>query len=215
MSKLEFLEANSNFISYYRTLRDVNNFLGGTPGLDATNLVITKFIFEFIRINGVNFRDMDPDQYEREYQMFENDFIDVIQNSGENDVDFIRFASLLDEILGIANLRMEALGKIKRNRLGAAVEEEEESSNAVEAASNVTTAVVSVENIQTNSSIDAETIAEITNETTEDENNNESDDNTVESSDRFNTIGSSDESNNEPDESSSESEEYRGFRRYR
>jgi seryl-tRNA synthetase len=119
MSKLEFLEVTRNFRSYYKTLRDVNYYLSSDfdkEKLQAVSQVITKLIFGFIRMNGTTLREMNPDQYEREYQMFQDDFLNIIQNSGENNVDFDDFADLLDELIEIANHRMNALRKVQKTK---------------------------------------------------------------------------------------------------
>ncbi|MGG1675344.1 hypothetical protein ACIFOT_06250 [Neobacillus sp. NRS-1170] len=208
MSKLEFLEANRNFKSYYKTLRDLNNFLDSSPELQAANQAITQLIFEFIRINGVTFRQMDRGQFEREFEIFQEDFLNVIQNSGENNVDFKRFAALLDEIIGIANLRQDALGKIQRIRQESPFGEDDEES--------------SDEAIEIN--VDAQTeITEVLNTALEDsneENNNDpavnSNDvsNEIESSEEFATIVNDEESKEESIESSSDSNKFR-YRRFR
>jgi hypothetical protein len=117
MTKLDFLEVNRNFRSYYKTLRDVNYYLGnselGQEKINATTTVITKLIFDFIRTSGSTFREMDQEKFEIEYEMFHDDFLRIIENSGVNNVDFDEFAGLLDELIGIVNHRMTALGKIK------------------------------------------------------------------------------------------------------
>ncbi|WP_223590442.1 hypothetical protein [Neobacillus bataviensis] len=212
MSKLEFLEANQNFKSYYKTLRDLNNYLSSSPELQTANQTITQLIFEFIRINGVTFRQMDRGQFEQEYQIFQEDLLNVIQNSGENNVDFNRFAALLDEIIGIANLRQEALGKIQRTKLesplGDADEDDDESSD---------------EAIEINVEAQAE-ITEILNTAVEESNEEDTIDPTVnsnntvnelESSDDFSTIATDEESKEESIESSNDGDKYRTYRRYR
>lgn len=120
MTKLDFLEVNRNFRSYYKTLRDVNYYLTnselGQGKIEVATDVMTKLIFDFIRTNGTTFREMDSDIFEVEYQMFHEDFLRIIEHSGVNNVDFDEFASLLDELIGIANQRMAALQKIKTTR---------------------------------------------------------------------------------------------------
>lgn len=120
MSKLEFLEVNRDFRSYYRTLRDVNYYYSnselGKEHIETTTQVITKLIFDFIRTDGITFREMNPEKYDKEYQMFQEDFLEIIENSGVNNVDFEEFASLLDELIEIANHRFSALQKIKTTR---------------------------------------------------------------------------------------------------
>ncbi|MDN3016307.1 hypothetical protein PH210_08855 [Paenibacillus sp. BSR1-1] len=212
MSKLEFLEANQNFKSYYKTLRDLNNFLSSSPELQTANQTITQLIFEFIRVNGVTFREMDRGQFEREYQIFQEDLLNIIQNSGENNVDFNGFASLLDEIIVIANLRQEALGKIQRTKLesplGNADEDEDESSE---------------EALEINVEAQAE-ISEILNTAVEETNEEDNNDpalnsnnavNEFESSDDFSAIAADEESKEESIESSSDGDKYRTYRRYR
>ena len=128
MSKLEFLEVTRNFKSYYKTLRDVNYYLVSDfdkEELQTASQIITKLIFGFIRMNGTTFREMNPEQYEREFQMFHNDFLNIIQNSGENNVEFDDFAALLDELIGIADHRMNALGKIKKTKQEAVIQSDE------------------------------------------------------------------------------------------
>ncbi|MEH7334408.1 hypothetical protein V7161_17320 [Neobacillus drentensis] len=208
MSKLEFLEANRNFKSYYKTLRDLNNFLSSSPELQAANQAITQLIFEFIRINGVTFRQMDSSQFEREYQIFQEDFLNVILNSGENNVDFNRFAALLDEIIGIANLRQDALGKIQRTKQESPLGEDDEESSDEAIDINVETQTEITEILST-SVVD-----------TNEENNNDPAVNTndvsneIESSDGFATIENDEESKEESIESSSDSNKFR-YRRFR
>jgi hypothetical protein len=120
MAKLEFLEVNKNFKSYYKTLRDVNYYLGdsklGKENIKATTKVITKLIFDFIRTSGTTFRDMDEEKYIKAYEMFHEDFLRIIENSGVNNVEFDEFAGLLDELIQIANHRTAALQKIKTTK---------------------------------------------------------------------------------------------------
>ncbi|HLO11643.1 MAG TPA: hypothetical protein VK190_05240, partial [Pseudoneobacillus sp.] len=118
------------FKSYYQTLRDINYYLNSDSEVDhvklqATSSVISKLILGFIRTNGKSFREMDREQYEKEFLIFYDDFLSVIQNSGENNVDFEQFAALIDEIIGIAVRRKEALDKIQKEKLGTSVENEE------------------------------------------------------------------------------------------
>jgi hypothetical protein len=70
---------------------------------------------------------MDPQQFAREFQIFIPDFLAIIKNSGTNDVDFKVFSKLLDEVLGIANLRASALEKIPK-----ALEEEKTEPNGLD-----------------------------------------------------------------------------------
>lgn len=119
MSNLEFLEISRNFKSYYQTLRDVHYYLTNDSeltqeDLQAVTKVLSKLIYGFIRIKGTSFREMDLEQFEQEFHLFHQDFLNVIQNSGENNVDFDQFTELMDEIIGIAVKRMIALGKIKK-----------------------------------------------------------------------------------------------------
>jgi len=119
MSKLEFLEISRNFTSYYRTLRDIHYYLSNDSELSqeelqAVSKVLSKLIYGFIRIKGTYFREMDREQFEQEFNLFHQDFLNVIQNSGENNVDFDQFTALVDELIGIAVKRTNALGKIKK-----------------------------------------------------------------------------------------------------
>ncbi|NRD79636.1 hypothetical protein HPT25_19940 [Bacillus sp. BRMEA1] len=114
MSNLDFLEVNPNFTTYYRTLRDANYYFFSRPELQDANEVIAQLILKFIQVNGTTFRDMDPEEYERIYRLFEDDLLDVIINSGTNNVDFQAFTEMLDEIIGIARLRDHTLRKINR-----------------------------------------------------------------------------------------------------
>jgi len=130
MSKLKYLEITRNFKSYYQTLRDINYYLNSDSEVDqvklqATSSVISKLILGFIRTNGKSFREMDREQYEKEFLIFYDDFLSVIQNSGENNVDFEQFAALIDEIIGIAVRRKDTLDKIQKEKLGTSVENEE------------------------------------------------------------------------------------------
>ena len=119
MSKLDFLEVSRNFKSYYRTLRDVHFYLTNDSELNPAELqavskVLSKLIYGFIRINGIAFREMNREQYEREFHLFHEDFLSVIQNSGENNVEIDQFIALIDEIMEIAVKRRNALAKIKK-----------------------------------------------------------------------------------------------------
>jgi hypothetical protein len=130
MSKLNYLEITWNFKSYYQTLRDINYYLNSDAEVDhvklkATSSVISKLILGFIRTNGTSFREMDREKYEKEFLIFYDDFLSVIQNSGENNVDFEQFTALIDEIIGIAIRRKDALDKIQKEKLGNSVENEE------------------------------------------------------------------------------------------
>ena len=135
MGKLEFLEVTRNFKSYYKTLRDVNYYLVSdfdNEKLQATSQVLTKLIFGFIRMKGTTFREMTPDQYEKEFQMFQDDFLNIIQISGENNVDFDDFAVLLDELISIANHRTDTLRKIRKTKQEIVSEFEEVESQVIE-----------------------------------------------------------------------------------
>ena len=130
MSNLEFLELSRNFKSYYRTLRDVHYYLTNDSELSQEEVpvvskVLSKLIYGFIRIKGTSFREMDRKQFQQEFNLFHQDFIDVIQNCGENNVDFDQFTALIDEIIGIAVKRTKTLGKIKKGRQVLLLEDEE------------------------------------------------------------------------------------------
>jgi hypothetical protein len=130
MNKLNYLEITWNFKSYYQTLRDINYYLNSDAEVDhvklkATSSVISKLILGFIRTNGTSFREMNREKYEKEFLIFYDDFLSVIQNSGENNVDFEQFTALIDEIIGIAVRRKDALDKIQKEKLGTSVENEE------------------------------------------------------------------------------------------
>ena len=119
MSNLDFLEISRNFKSYYQALRDAHYFLRNDPDLSQEELqavtkVLSKLIYGFIRIKGVSFREMDREQFKQEFNLFHQDFLNVIQNSGENNVEFEQFAALMDEIISIAVMRTIALGKIEK-----------------------------------------------------------------------------------------------------
>ncbi|MFL6555106.1 MAG: hypothetical protein ACJ8MO_03185, partial [Bacillus sp. (in: firmicutes)] len=103
MSNLEFLEVSQNFKSYYRTLRDVHYYLTNDSEvsqeeLQAVSKVLSKLIYGFIPIKGTSFREMDREQFELEFNLFHQDFLNVIKNSGENNVEFDQFTALIDEI---------------------------------------------------------------------------------------------------------------------
>jgi hypothetical protein len=146
MSKLDFLEISRYFKSYYRTLRDVHYYLTNDSEvspeeLRAVSKVLSKLIYGFIRVNGKAFIEMDSEQYEQQFHLFHQDFLNVIQNSGENNVNFDHFTSLIDEILEIAVMRINALGKIRRgsleqvpenNEMTEAADDKTESSNEIE-----------------------------------------------------------------------------------
>ncbi|MFB5197332.1 hypothetical protein ACE198_20790 [Neobacillus sp. KR4-4] len=119
MSNLDFLEISRNFKSYYQALRDAHYYLRNDPDLSQEELhavtkVLSKLIYGFIRIKGVSFREMDREQFKQEFNLFHQDFLNVIQNSGENNVEFEQFAALMDEVIGIAVKRTIALGKIEK-----------------------------------------------------------------------------------------------------
>lgn len=114
MSNLDFLEVNQNFKSYYQTLRDANYYFRNRPEIQGLNQIIGELLLNFIGLNDTTFRDMNPEEYERVYRIFEDDFLDVIKNSALNNDDFQIFAGLIDEIIGIARMRANALQKINR-----------------------------------------------------------------------------------------------------
>jgi hypothetical protein len=130
MSKLDFLEISRYIESYYRTLRDVHYYLTNDSEvspeeLQAVSKVLSKLIYGFIRVNGKAFREMNSEQYEQAYHLFHQDFLSVIQKSGENNVDFDQFTALIDEIIGIAVKRTIALGKIKKVKQESFLEDDE------------------------------------------------------------------------------------------
>ncbi|MEH7075696.1 hypothetical protein [Neobacillus drentensis] len=130
MSNLDFLEISRNFKSYYRTLRDVHFYLTNDPELSKEELqavtkVLSKLIYGFISIKGTSFREMEREQFEQEFNLFHQDFLQVIQNSGENNVSFDDFTSLIDEIIAIAVKRTNTLGKIKKGNQELLFEEAE------------------------------------------------------------------------------------------
>jgi outer membrane murein-binding lipoprotein Lpp len=130
MSQLDFLEVSGNLKSYYRTLRDVHYYLTNDSEvseeeLQAVSKVLSKLIYGFIRIKGTSFREMQLEQFEQEFNIFHQDFLNVIQNSGENNVDFDEFTALIDEIIAIAVKRTIALGKIKRAKNQSLIEDVE------------------------------------------------------------------------------------------
>jgi hypothetical protein len=130
MSKLDFLEISRNFKSYYRTLCDVHYYLTNDSELSdeelqAVSKVISKLIYGFIRINGTSFREMDREQFEQEFNLFHQDFLNVIQHTGENNVDFDQFTALIDELIGIAVKRTNALRKIKKVKQESLLDDDE------------------------------------------------------------------------------------------
>ncbi|MEH6957368.1 hypothetical protein [Neobacillus drentensis] len=130
MGNLDFLEISRNFKSYYQTLRDVHYYLTNDSEvkqeeLEAVSKLLSKLIYGFIRIKGISFREMDRDQFEQEFNLFHQDFLNIIQKSGENNVEFDQFTALIDEIIGIAVKRTIALGKIKKVKQELLLEEEE------------------------------------------------------------------------------------------
>jgi hypothetical protein len=130
MGKLEFLEISQDFKSYYRTLSDVNYYLTSDSEVEKENLqavshVISKLIYGFIRIKGKALREMNREQYEKEFHLFYDDFLCVIQNSGENNLEFDHFAALVDELIGIAIHRQDTLGKIKKVSRGVLTDNKE------------------------------------------------------------------------------------------
>jgi hypothetical protein len=86
---------------------------------------LSKLIYGFIRIKGTSFREMDREQFEQEFNLFHQDFLKVIQTSGENYVDFDQFTALIDEIIGIAVKRTNALGKIIKVKQQPLIEDDE------------------------------------------------------------------------------------------
>jgi uncharacterized protein YoxC len=130
MSNFDFLQISRNFKSYYQTLRDVHYYLTNDSDLSGEELqavskVVSKLIYGFIRINGTSFREMDREQFEQEFNLFHQDFLKVIQTSGENYVDFDQFTALIDEIIGIAVKRTNALGKIIKVKQQPLIEDDE------------------------------------------------------------------------------------------
>jgi hypothetical protein len=130
MSNFDFLQISRNFKSYYQTLRDVHYYLTNDSDLSeeelqAVSKVLSKLIYGFIRIKGTSFREMDSEQFEQEFNLFHQDFLKVIQTSGENNVDFDQFTALIDEIIGIAVMRTNALGKIIKVKQQSLVEDDE------------------------------------------------------------------------------------------
>ncbi|MGF6949679.1 myosin heavy subunit [Neobacillus sp. B4I6] len=130
MNNFDFLEISRNFKSYYQTLRDVHYYLTNDSDLSeeelqAVSKVLSKLIYGFIRIKGTSFREMDSEQFEQEFNLFHQDFLKVIQTSGENNVDFDQFTALIDEIIGIAVMRTNALGKIIKVKQQSLVEDDE------------------------------------------------------------------------------------------
>lgn len=174
MSKLDYLEITRNFRSYYQTLRDANYYLHSDSEVDhdklnTTTSVLSKLILGFIRTNGTSFREMEREQYEKDFQMFYEDFLSVIQNSGENNVDFDHFTSLIDEIIGIAIKRRNALEKIQKEKLGISEENEDELeefenqlSDSTEQAitAKVEEAIIGDEKVNTTNKSDSVTVAE-------------------------------------------------------
>ncbi|MEH6908383.1 hypothetical protein, partial [Neobacillus drentensis] len=96
MGNLDFLEISRNFKSYYQTLRDVHYYLTNDSEvkqeeLEAVSKLLSKLIYGFIRIKGISFREMDREQFEQEFNLFHQDFLNIIQKSGENNVEFDQF----------------------------------------------------------------------------------------------------------------------------
>ncbi|MGG3564897.1 hypothetical protein ABES03_25185 [Neobacillus rhizosphaerae] len=180
MSKLNYLEITRNFKSYYQTLRDINYYLNSDSEVDhvklqATSSIISKLILGFIRTNGTSFREMDREKYEKEFLIFYDDFLSVIQNSGENNVDFEQFTALIDEIIGIAVRRKDALDKIQKEKLGTSVENEEvieEDNNHISTIDNelLTNDEVSVHEVPVDDTIDSITVEDHQQEEVENKN---------------------------------------------
>ncbi len=131
MDNLRYLEITRAFNNYYKTLRDMNVYLQNDPDVDeeelrTASLVISRLIFEFIRVDGTTFLDMNSEEFEMDYQIFKGDFLNIIQSSGEQNVDFEELTELVDDLLEIADRRAETLGKINRGFVEDLFEDEDD-----------------------------------------------------------------------------------------
>jgi glutamine synthetase type III len=81
---------------------------------EATIETLSSLIFHAINIEGTTIREMDNEQYIKDYKRFYSDIMGAIQSCCKNEVDFDVFLEIIDEILGAAVRLATAFDKLKR-----------------------------------------------------------------------------------------------------
>jgi glutamine synthetase type III len=122
MANLNYIHTDEEdpLYSYYVTLCHVYYFHVGENDsekekqqAEATIETISSLIFHAINIEGTTIREMDNEQYVREFKRFYNDIIEAIQECCKNEVDYDVFLEIIDEIIGAARKIATALHKLQ------------------------------------------------------------------------------------------------------
>jgi hypothetical protein len=125
MANLKYIhiEEDDPLNSYYITLCHVYYFNVSEDNsekerlqADATIDTLSSLIFHAINIEGTTIREMDNEQYEKEYKRFYNDIMAAIKECCQNTVEYDEFLIIMDEIIGAAIALASAFNKIDHIR---------------------------------------------------------------------------------------------------
>jgi hypothetical protein len=125
MANLKYihLEEDDPLNSYYITLCHVYYFNVSEDNsekeqqqADATIETLSSLIFHAINIEGTTIREMDNEQYEKEYKRFYGDIMTAIKECCQNTVEYDDFLVIMDEIIGAAIALASAFNKIDHIR---------------------------------------------------------------------------------------------------
>jgi glutamine synthetase type III len=121
-----FFDNEDPTFSYYITLCHVYYFYVSEDNsekekeqADGTIQTLSSLIFHAINIEGTTIREMDNEQYVKDYKRFYSDIMGAIQSCCKNEVDFDVFLQIIDEIIGAAiglATAFDKLSKIKEEK---------------------------------------------------------------------------------------------------
>ncbi|WP_409298542.1 hypothetical protein V1498_09530 [Peribacillus sp. SCS-26] len=119
MAAREHVESDESLESYYIALCDIFYYYPEeTRGSDSEAVkgaihILSGLIFHGISIDGITIREMDQLKYEKMYKRFHSEIMDAIQICSKNEVEFLYFLDILDELFGAAIKLHAAVEKIE------------------------------------------------------------------------------------------------------
>ena len=113
------IDNENHLFSYYITLCHVYYFNVSDDNSEKDRLqtegtidMISSLIFHAINIEGTTIREMENEQYEKDYKRFYNDILTAIKECSKNEVDYPNFLEIIDDIIGAAIKLASAFEKL-------------------------------------------------------------------------------------------------------
>ncbi|WP_409288459.1 hypothetical protein [Peribacillus sp. SCS-37] len=118
MAAREHVEFDESLESYYIALSDIFYYYPeDTRGSDSEAVkgaidILSGLIFHGISIEGITIREMEQLKYEKMYKRFHPEIMNAIQICSKNEVEFLYFLDILDELFGAAIKLHAAIEKV-------------------------------------------------------------------------------------------------------